>query len=67
MEYSIKEVKFAEHIQKIEVVVIFQQKSEFCSQSAQIRVYLDWQDYTISELQAEAIKAAKAFLTEAAG
>ena len=65
MEFEINKIIFAEKANppKIEVAVSFKEDKQFAAQTGTLRVYLDYKDYTVSELKTEAIKAAKTFLS----
>ncbi len=47
---------------KIGVTVYFEEEVEYAAHSCSVTVYLENKDYTISELEMEAIKTAREFL-----
>jgi hypothetical protein len=66
MEFEVLKIVLAEeaHPPKVEVHLYFREEVKYCARKCDIRVYLDWKDYTISEMKAEAIKKAKEFLSQ---
>lgn len=68
MEFEIGTIKLAEKADppKIEVNVSFRELKQYAPQIGRLTVYIDYRDYTISELKTEAEKAAKKLISEIA-